>query len=105
MTIDPTHTMENEKELDELKKEVFCDIKSLLFASKEGLTEKELKSEYYKLVGRPIESHKFGYNSLKDMLENMSDSIETKIAMSNMGYLKIYFAKPDETTNDLLNLV
>ena len=97
--------MDVEKNLEELKKEVLCDIKSLLLASKEGLSERELKSEYYKLLGKPIPINQLGYRNLDEMLKKMGETIETKIGLSDIGYLKIYFAKSDQQTNDLVNLV
>ena len=97
--------METTKDMEELKKQVICDIKSLLLASKEGLTEKELKREYFNLLGRPIPINQLGFRNFDEMLNKMSDSIETKIGISDVGYLKIYFAKPDQATSDLVKLV
>ena len=94
-----------QQEMEELKKQVMCDIKSLLLASKEGLTEKELKREYFNLLGHPIPVNQLGFRNCNEMLNKMRDSIETKIGISDVGYLKVYFAKPDQATSDLVKLV
>ena len=88
-------------ELDKLRE----DVRALLLSSKEGLTEKELKAEYFRIIGKQLPYAKLGFRSTADFLVSLSDSIEPRMATSEYGYLNIYFAKTDPNTKDLANLV
>lgn len=89
-------------ELSNLREQVRIDIFSLLCASKDGLTEYELKKEYYQLNGRPIPYVELGHNSLNDLLQKY-DFIEMQ--RHRNGHTWIYYAIPDQKSRDLAQLI
>jgi hypothetical protein len=60
-------------ELSALKERLKLNLKSLLFSSKEGLTDTELGREYLQLNNRAIPFDRLGYRSLYDFLKTQHD--------------------------------
>lgn len=89
-------------ELSNLREQVRIDIFSLLCASKDGLTEYELKKDYYQLNGKPIPYVELGHNSLNDLLLKY-DFIEMQ--RHRNGHTWIYYAIPDQKSRDLAQLI
>jgi hypothetical protein len=90
-------------ELIDLKTNLKIDLRSLLCSSKEGLSEIELRREYRDLVGREIPFLMLGYNTLYDLMKDLSDiCIIKKHYFSNSW---IYYPVHDDTTIELGLLV
>ncbi|RNA36964.1 tudor domain-containing 5 isoform X2 [Brachionus plicatilis] len=89
-------------ELSNLREQVRIDIFSLLCASKDGLTEYELKKDFYQLNGKPIPYVELGHNSLNDLLQKY-DFVKTQ--RHRNGQTWIYYAVPDQQSRDLAELI
>ena len=90
-------------ELTEMKQNLIIDIKSLLLGSTDGLSDRELKTDYRKLVGRDLPYIQLGYNSLYNLMADLSDICYIRTHYSGNTY--IYYAVLDESTKPLANLV
>jgi hypothetical protein len=66
------------EELRKIKEALTIDIKALLYSSKDGLTERELKKEYRELTGIDIPFARIGYRSLYDLMKRINDFILIK---------------------------
>jgi hypothetical protein len=87
--------------IDDLK----IDIKSLLLSSKDGMTEGELKSEYFELTGNDLtrKIHDIGFKNVHDFMNLSPDSFN--IRKHHNGIIWVYHAKSDENTLDLFCLI
>ncbi|NWW44983.1 TDRD5 protein, partial [Pedionomus torquatus] len=84
--------------MEVLKKEV----RSLLMASKEGLTPAQLEQEYLATVGRPLPLCDLGFQSTLELVADMPDVV--RVCSYENGTL-ILKAIADETTKDIAKLV
>lgn len=89
-------------EIANLKDQIKIDIRSLLCSSKDGLTEPELKREYYNLNGHYIPYVELGFNSLYDLLTQY-DFIETRRHRNGQSW--VFYAIPDENSRGLARLI
>jgi hypothetical protein len=90
-------------ELKNLKETVKINIKSLLYSSRNGLTEKELFKEYQQIFGSTIPYEKLGYQSIIDLMRDLND-IST-IQRHHGTNLPIFFAIYDDQSLNLGSLV
>ncbi|XP_025956892.2 tudor domain-containing protein 5 isoform X3 [Dromaius novaehollandiae] len=84
--------------MDVLKKEV----RSLLMASKEGLTPAQLEQEYMAMIGRPLPLPDLGFQSTMELVADMPEVV--RICHHSKGTL-ILKAIADETTKDIAKLI
>ncbi|NXP08384.1 TDRD5 protein, partial [Thinocorus orbignyianus] len=84
--------------MEVLKKEV----RSLLMASKEGLTPAQLEQEYLATVGKPLPLCDLGFQSTLELVADMPDVV--RVCSYENGTL-ILKAIADETTKDIAKLV
>jgi hypothetical protein len=91
-------------ELHNQRNTILIDIKSILLSSKDGLTERELSREFKILNGRDINYMSLGFNSLYDFLNSL---VNQSIIFQQRRHpnLIVYFAKEDNCTYQLRNLV
>jgi len=93
----------NGSALDEMKKNVKIDLKSILFAAKDGYLEKELIKHYQFLNGKSIPYAALGFPSLFDFMNDkfMQDSVR----IEKRGPTLIYYGVHNEATKSLGSLV
>lgn len=89
--------------LDELKQNLKIDIKSLLCSSPDGLTEKELRSDYRNYTNKEIPYSTLGYHGLYEMIKDMPDV--ATVRRHRNGATWIFDAVVDESTKQLRRLV
>ena len=89
--------------LDELKKNLKIDLKAILFATKDGYSEKELNKQYNFLNGKSIPYSLLGFSSLFNLMNDkfMQDSVR----IEKRDLTLIYFGKHNEDTKSLGSLV
>jgi hypothetical protein len=92
-----------EPNLEELRENVFIDVKSIVFAFKFGCTERELKYEYRQLNNSEIPFRQLGYASLYNFMRTVP---HVEIKKNETGDLWVYHAVYDEKTEHIgkLNL-
>lgn len=88
-------------ELKNIKDELLVDIKSLLMASKAGLTEYELRRDYEYMLGRALPFTQLGFNSIYDMMMSWPNDVSVR----RSGNVWVYYAIHDEKTRGLGRLV
>ena len=91
------------EELRKIKEALTIDIKALLYSSKDGLTERELKKEYRELTGQDIPFARIGYRSLYDLMKDLPRDVI--IRRHQNGLTWIYYGIHDSKTKDLGKLV
>ncbi|NXN26566.1 TDRD5 protein, partial [Nycticryphes semicollaris] len=84
--------------MEVLKKEV----RSLLVASKEGLTPAQLEQEYLAIIGKPLPLCDLGFQSILELVADMPDVVRV---CSNENGTLILKAIADETTKAIAKLV
>ena len=92
-------------ELDELRKNLKIDITSILFASSDGFSERELIKEYAQVRGKYIPFTTLGYATIFDMMRDtfMKDSV--RIEKHRSGTTWIYHGIHNEATRALGDMV
>ncbi|XP_030063864.1 tudor domain-containing protein 5 [Microcaecilia unicolor] len=89
---------DQEKIIETLRKE----IRSLLTASKEGLTPRQLEQDYHSMIGTHLPLRTLGYRSTMELVEDMPDVV--RISTYSNGNI-ILNAIPDEATKKIADLV
>nr|XP_009671025.1 PREDICTED: tudor domain-containing protein 5 [Struthio camelus australis] len=84
--------------MDTLKKEV----RSLLIATKEGLTPTQLEQEYVAMIGKPLPLRDLGFQSTMELVADMPEVVRVSLHGKGTFILK---AVADETTKDIAKLI
>ena len=90
-------------ELDDLRKEIVIEIKSILCSAKRGLTEYELKKEYRQINGKEIPYASLGHNSLYELMRSMPEACYSQ--RHHASNIWVYYPHIDETVKNLADLV
>ena len=90
-------------DLDELRNNLKIDITSLLFASKDGLAEKDLMREYSSLKGKSIPFRTIGFVTLFDFMKD--PFMKSSVRIERRGPTWVYFGIHSEATKSLGEMV
>ena len=90
-------------ELDDMRKEIIIEIRSILCSAKQGLTEFELRKEYSQLFGKEIPYTSLGFNSIYELMRSMPEACYSQ--KHRTGNIWVYFPCIDESIKDLAELV
>ncbi|KAJ7332015.1 hypothetical protein JRQ81_014195 [Phrynocephalus forsythii] len=84
--------------MNSLKKEV----RSILIATKEGLTPSNLEQEFKSMIGEQLPFRVLGYRSVMELVQDMPDVVNICTQGNGIVHLK---AIPDESTKGIASLV
>jgi hypothetical protein len=89
-------------ELQALKEELKLNVKSMLLASKDGMTERELKRDYEADFNRELPYAELGYNSLYDLMRDWHDDVSIRRRYDGVW---VYYGIHDANTAHIGRLV
>ncbi len=92
----------NGDELRELKQEIRINIKSILLASKDGLTDRELRRDYFDAYSKELPYGQLGFNTSYDLMSSMPEDV---VVNRRRDGTWIYYGVHDEKTRNLGRLV
>jgi hypothetical protein len=89
-------------ELQALKETLKLDVKSMLLASKDGMTERQLKRDYEADFNRELPYAELGYNSLYDLMRDWHDDVSIRRRYDGVW---IYYGIHDASTAHIGRLI